>query len=124
MASRRQRTAVVAVDRLYDQPIFTVNPRASLIRSPGVSYTVQMVSLWGLLRRTSHSQVRPDEDRAKKGCQYSQPLRDGRRLLSVGLLSAFCHLSNSGGTEMAEEERRSPRGARSKGNQGSSAEGD
>jgi len=45
--------------------------------------------------------------------------------LAVGLLSAFCHLSDaSGGTEMAEEERRSPRGARSKGNQGSSANGD
>src|SRR2546430_924065 len=30
----------------------TANPRASLIRSLGVSYAVQMVSLWGLLRRT------------------------------------------------------------------------
>jgi hypothetical protein len=32
---------------------YTANPRAILIRSPGLSYTDQMVSLWGLLTRTT-----------------------------------------------------------------------
>jgi len=30
----------------------TPNPNASLIRSPGVSYTDQILSFWGLLTRT------------------------------------------------------------------------
>jgi hypothetical protein len=31
--------------------VHMANPKASLIRSPGLSYTVEMDSLWGLLMR-------------------------------------------------------------------------
>src|SRR6266550_3144607 len=55
----------------------TANPRASLIRSLGVSYTDQMVSLCGLLTRTVMDE-RPDKQRSKNDGQYSQPHRDGR----------------------------------------------
>src|SRR5215467_5753736 len=52
-AGRAQGSAVLGrIKRWITIHRHTANPRATLIRSPGVSYTDLRVSLWGLLTRT------------------------------------------------------------------------